>query len=283
MHPHQQPKSQTQCHPVYPLLSIIDRKYEDFGSTTASAGSGRHHWRLGRTLAAVAASQPPPRTAFTKRELAIVDAHRTPRQVQQFLNFGLRYNHHRVGTHLASFREVLRAGETMCIEAALVAAVILEQHGYPPLVVSVESQDNLDHVLFVFRHASRWGAVARSRDAGLHGRRPVYRSIRDLVWSYYDPYVDWTGRLTGYALIDLRAIAPYDWRFNPRNMWWLEHYMIRFPHTHLRSSDARYRELLARYQAFRARHPNAPVDYYRGREHWMWPGRRRWRESQGLG
>jgi hypothetical protein len=224
----------------------------------------------------------PPRSAFSPREFAIIDAHRTPRAVQRFLDMSLRYNHHRVGKTLRSFREVIREGETHCMEAALVAAVMMEQHGYPPLVVSLESKDNLDHVLFVFKHLGRWGAVARSRDAGLHGRRPVFRSIRDLVWSYYDPYVDWTGRLIGYALVDLGKIGNYDWRFSPRNLWWLENYLIKAPHTPLRSSDARYRRLLERYKTFRQRYPDAPVDYYRGREHWMWPGRRRWRISQRL-
>ena len=188
--------------------------------------------------------------------------------MQRFLNVGLRYNHRRVGKTLRSFRQVIRDGETHCMEAALVAAVILEQHGYPPLVVSLDSQDDLDHVLFVFRHRGRWGAVARSRDAGLHGRRPVFRTIRDLVWSYYDPYVDFTGRLVGYALVDLRRLR-YDWRFNRRNMWWLEHYLIRYPHTRLRSSDRRFQILRERYRRFRARFPHAPAVYYRGRERWL--------------
>lgn len=212
-------------------------------------------------------NKPPPRSAFTRKELAVIDAHRTPRQVQRFLN-ALRYNHHRVGTTLRSFRQVVRQGETHCMEAALVAAVVLEQHGYPPLVVSLESQDNLDHVLVVFKHRGRWGAVARSRDAGLHGRKPVFRTIRDIAWSYYDPYVDFTGRLTGYALVDLRKLT-YDWRFNRRNMWWLEQYLITYPHKPLRSSNRRYRQLRRRYVAFRKRHPDAPVVYYRGRERWL--------------
>lgn len=213
-------------------------------------------------------ADPPPRAAFLSREKTVVEAHRTPRQVQRFLN-GVRYNHHRVGVTLRSFREVIREGETHCMEAALVAAVIMEQHGYPPLVVSLESQDNLDHVLFVFRQRGRWGAVARSRDAGLHGRRPVFRSIRDLAWSYYDPYVDFTGRLTGYSLVDLRDLGTYDWRFNRRNMWKLERHLIAAPHKPLPSSDARYRRLLRRYREFRRRHPDAPATYYRGRERWM--------------
>ena len=53
-----------------------------------------------------------------------------------------------------------------CMEAALSAATILEQRGYPPLVMSLESIDQLDHVIFVYRGPRGWGSVARSRDPG---------------------------------------------------------------------------------------------------------------------
>jgi len=79
--------------------------------------------------------------------------------------------------------------------------------------------------------------------------------------------VDFTGRLTGYALVDLRELT-YDWRFNRRNMWWLEQFLITYLHNPLRSSNRRYRQLRKRYVAFRKRHPDAPVVYYRGRERW---------------
>jgi len=182
----------------------------------------------------------------------------------------LPYNWERQGETLRSFRQVVRHNTAHCLEAALAAAVILEQHGYPPLVLSFESKDGIDHVIFVFRENGRWGSVARSRDAGLHGRKPVFRGIRDLVWSYFDPYVDHTGRITGYQLVDLRVLGSYDWRLAPTNMWKVERYLIDLPHRSLRSSDDRYRRLLARYREYRRHDPDGPVvDIYRGRERWM--------------
>jgi len=211
---------------------------------------------------------PPPREAFTRKEWEIIQEHRTPKRVQQFLR-SLRYNHERLGETLRSFREIVKIGEVHCLEAALTATMIMEQHGYPPLVMSLESQDDLDHVLFVFRRRGRWGAVARSRDFGLHGRRPVFRSIRDLVWSYYPPYVDWTGMITGYAVANLREIGNYDWRLNDRNMWKVEKFLIDYPHKQLRSSRKRYRKLLSEFREFRRQHPTGPADYYSGQERWM--------------
>jgi hypothetical protein len=209
------------------------------------------------------------RPTFNAEELRIIQRHRTPEQVQQFLRH-LPYNWERGGETLRSFREVVRLKTAHCLEAALAAAVILEQHGYPPLVVSFESKDLVDHVIFVFRRAGRWGSVARSRDAGLHGRKPVFRGIRDLVWSYFDPYVDFTGRITGYQLADLRALGAYDWRLATKNMWKVEDYLIKIPHRRLRSSNRRYQRLLERYREYRRQDPTGPVvDIYRGRERWM--------------
>jgi hypothetical protein len=215
-------------------------------------------------------AQPPQSpNGFTPQELRIIRRHRTPEQVQQFLR-KLPYNWELEGDTLRSFRQVVRLNTAHCLEAALVAAVILEQHGYPPLVVSFESKDGVDHVIFVFRHRGRWGSVARSRDAGLHGRKPVFRGIRDLVWSYFDPYVDLTGRITGYQLVDLRALGRYDWRLAEKNVWKVENYLLEIPHRKLRSSNSRYRRALARFREYRLQHPQGPVvEIYRDRERWM--------------
>src|SRR4051812_43678511 len=113
--------------------------------------------------------------AFTSAERRLIGRLGTPDAVQRFLN-RLPYNTEPPPGRalLRSFRGVVRHRTAHCLEAAITAAVILEQHGYPPLVMSLESIDKLDHVVFVYRARGRWGSIARSRDPGLHGRRPVF-------------------------------------------------------------------------------------------------------------
>ncbi len=215
------------------------------------------------------ASEPPvSRKDFTAREWAVIRKHPTPQSVQAYLNH-LPYNREKRGETLRSFRGVVRHGEAHCLEAALAATVILEQHGYPPLLLDIESQDNLDHVLFLFRRRGRWGTVARSRDAGLHGRRPLFRTVRDLVMSYVDPYVDGSGRIVGYGVFDLRWMGDYDWRLSEKNVWAVERALIKFPHFKLKTSDRRYRKMLVAYKAYRKKHPVGPVIFYSNRHQWM--------------
>jgi hypothetical protein len=170
---------------------------------------------------------------------------KTPRQVQAYLS-RLTYNREKKGETLSSAEKALRRGRLHCCEAAFAAAAILEHHGYPPLVLSIESKDGLDHVIFVFKEKNRWGAVARSRDEGLHGRPARYRSLRDLAWSYYDPYVDKSGKVTAYQLAHLDDCQT-DWRASKKNVWKVEKYLIKLKHKPLKSSKARYKKLLRTY------------------------------------
>ena len=211
----------------------------------------------------------PPRSAFTRQERRIIERLRTPAAVQRYLN-ELPYNTEPPPGRatLRSFRGVVRHRTAHCLEAALAAAVILEQHGYPPLVLSFESIDELDHVLFVFRGRRGWGSVARSRDPGLHGRKPVFATPRALALSYVDPYVDFQGRVIGYAVADLRMLDDYDWRLSERNVWKVERMLLDLPHRRIHSSDRRIDALRKRYRAFMQKHGRKPFEYYRGRDRW---------------
>jgi len=211
-----------------------------------------------------------PSSGFTARERAIIRRHRTPAAVQRYLN-GLRYNDEPPpgGATLRSFRGVVAHRTAHCMEAALAAATILEQHGYPPLVLSFESIDLLDHVLFVYKRDGRWGSVGRSRDPGLHGRKAVFRTARALALSYVAPYIDYHGRITGYTVVDLRdVLGDYDWRLSTQNVWKAERVLLEAPHHPIKSSDERIDRLRRKYVAFRKAHDGRKPLYYEGRDRW---------------
>lgn len=192
-----------------------------------------------------------------KQFAALARKYRTPKQVQVFLR-KFPYNHERNKETLRSAYSALMSGMAHCYEATFLAAAILEQNGFPPLVISFESQDGLGHVVFIFKQKGRWGAVARSRDEGLHGRKPVFRSVRDLVWSYFDPYIDNTGKITEYRIVHLDDTKA-NWRSGTSNVWKAEKYMVGLKHIPLRSSLLRYKRVFNKFK--KKGHPSA-------KDHW---------------
>ena len=209
------------------------------------------------------------RELFSSSERRLIARLRTPLEVQRYLN-RLPYNQEPHGrATLRSFRGVVRRGCAHCLEAALFAAVVLEQHGYPALVLSFESIDHLDHVIFLYQKKGRWGSVARSRDPGLHGRLPVFASPRALALSYVDPYIDYTGRVTGFAVVNVaREMGNYDWRLADTNIWKVERMLLDYPHQRLITSDTRYRALKKKYREYRQANGGRKPIYYDGRERW---------------
>jgi hypothetical protein len=222
-----------------------------------------------RVTPASTTDTPPPLAAFTPAERRVLASARTPAAVQGYLN-ALPYNTEPAprGATLRSFRGVVRENTAHCLEAAIAAAVILEHHGWPPLVLSFESIDKLDHVIFVYRQRGLWGSIARSRDPGLHGRRPVFATPRALALSYVDAYVDYTGRITGYTVADLRALGNYDWRLASGNVWKVERMLLDLPHRRLHTSDRRIDRLRRRYVRYKERFGTKPI-YYPRRDRWM--------------
>lgn len=231
---------------------------------------------ISRTLLRLLLPDPPRLDRFTPRERALVRRLRTPEAVQAWLNT-LPYNWERRGPTCRTLRGVVRTGTAHCLEAALSAAAILEQHGLPPLLLDIESVDLLDHVLFVWQgRDGRWGAVGRSRCPGLHGRKPVFRTLADLVRSYQAPFIDTTGRVKGYGLLDLRDLPTGRWRLAAGNVWHVEDALNANRHTRLPTPEAEFRKWKARYDAWweangRPAH-EWPLHYpAKDKSAWLWP------------
>lgn len=166
----------------------------------------------------------------------------TPLKVQKYLST-FKYNKKPT---LRSAYCTWQVQEAHCMEAAFLAAALLEPLGYPPLVVSFESIDLLEHVIFVYKKNNRWGSIGYSRDQGLKGRHPIFRSLRDLTLSYYEPYIDKTGKITAYQIANLDD-SKSDWRYSLKNVWKAENYLLNIPHRPLKIAKSRFLKIRKSY------------------------------------
>ena len=80
--------------------------------------------------------------------------------------------------------------------------------------------------------------------------------------------IDLTGRLTGYAVVDLRMLGDYEWRMAETNVWKVERMLLDYPHRTITSSDQRVERLRSRYRTFIEQHDGKKPVLYRGRERW---------------
>ena len=88
-----------------------------------------------------------------------------------------------------------------------------------------------------------------------------------LAESYFDPYIDYTGCVTGYAVTHMRIMGSYDWRFSRRNVWAVEHTLLGVRSRKIRRSRQRVKRERQKYRDYLAKYKKKPL-YYRGREKW---------------
>ncbi|OLD51637.1 MAG: hypothetical protein AUI58_06635 [Chloroflexi bacterium 13_1_40CM_2_70_6] len=160
---------------------------------------------------------------------------RTPARVQRYLD-GLRYNTERGGATVRSPRRVMRDRTAHCAEGAFLAAAAFRVHGRPPLVVDLEADRDDDHDLAVYRERGLWGAVATSKFAGLRFRPPVFRTIRELVMSYFDDYYNFAGERTLRAYSRPISLARFDrigWTTSEEDLWPVVEHLAMVRHTPL--------------------------------------------------
>lgn len=173
--------------------------------------------------------------ALTREETTLLRSLRTPAKVQAYLD-GLAYNLEPEGDTLRSPRRVMRDRTAHCAEGAIFAAAAFRVNGRRPLIVDLEAVRDDDHVLAVYRDDGLWGAVATSKFAGLRFRAPVYRTVRELVMSYFEDYYNWDGERTLRACSRPVSLARFDriaWMTAEQDLWPIVEYLAVAPHTAL--------------------------------------------------
>jgi len=175
-----------------------------------------------------------PDFGLTAKQVRTLRSLGRPGKVQDFLN-GLHANFEENGPTCRSPKSVLEAGEAHCMEGAMLAALAFRMNGRQPLVVDLEAApSDVDHVIAVFKERGYWGAVSRTNHAVLRYREPVYRSLRELVVSYFHEYftnTDGKKTLRRYSRpVDLSMFDDEGWTASGEDVWCVPEYLAETRH-----------------------------------------------------
>jgi hypothetical protein len=172
--------------------------------------------------------------SWTRAELKLLKSLKTPAKIQDFVN-AIPYRVSGDNDTCLSPVRVLRERKAQCIEGAMFAAAVLRMNGFKPLIVDLEAaKDDLDHVIAVFRIDRHWGAISKTNHGVLRYREPVYRSIRELVMSYFHEYflqVSLKKTLRTFSKpVDLSRFDKQGWETSAENIWYIPEYLLDIPH-----------------------------------------------------
>jgi hypothetical protein len=172
--------------------------------------------------------------SWTAPEVRALRALRSPAGIQRALD---AMPYHLTSTAWSP-RRVLCARTAHCLEGAIFAAAALRMLGFPPLLLDLEAVQDTDHVLAVWRERGGWGAIAKSNFSGLRFRAPVYRSLRELVMSYFEGYVNLRGERTLRAYSRPLSLARFDrthpgWETTDADLWFVAEHLAIVPHARL--------------------------------------------------
>ncbi len=149
--------------------------------------------------------------ALDHQEQQLLASLNSPAGIQAFLD-SVRYSSESI------YRcplQVLRQRIAHCFDGALFAAAALRQIGYPPVILEMLPNDrDDDHLLALYKQDGCWGAVAKSNFVGLRYREPIFRTLRELVLSYFEQYYNLAREKTlrGYTMpLNLSAFDKFDW------------------------------------------------------------------------
>lgn len=184
---------------------------------------------------------------FAEEEMEIFNRLDTPQKIQDFLD-NMPINFEEAGDTCKSPRLVLRTQNAHCTEGAMLAATALRMQGFKPLIVDMAAASfDHDHVIAVFKHDEFWGAISKTNHAVLRYREPVYRSIRELVMSFFHEYFDDYGRRTlrSYSMpVNLARFDAQGWMTAEKDVWYVPLYLSKVRHVQIvsRSQIARFKK-----------------------------------------
>ncbi len=147
---------------------------------------------------------------------------KTPRQAQDLVSsleydsedanvdLGTGFMHH---YEVDSPKVTLKEGKAHCLEAALLAAYLLEDDGYDDKILFMWNR-KFGHAVYVYQNKenSLWSSIGQSRAEYLKGRKPKYKTIKELFESYNKGgFLKKYGKFIKFSVRDISKKYPKDW------------------------------------------------------------------------
>lgn len=167
------------------------------------------------------------------KEWQLLKSLNTPKKIQDFLN-SLPFNHEKHGETHYSVKCTLRNRTANCFEGALVAAGALWIQGQKPLLLDLKAAlPDFDHVVALFRIDKHWGSISKTNHAVLRYREPVYKTLRELVMSYFHEYFLNNGKKTliSYSRPYSLSVEGKKWLVSLDSLADIAYRLDKFPHT----------------------------------------------------
>lgn len=171
-------------------------------------------------------------SGLARAEWKILKQLSTPQKIQDYLN-KIPFNKEKSGETHNSVRLALKASKAHCFEGAFIAAAALWIQGKRPLILDlVALRPDFDHVVTLFEEDGHWGSISKTNHSVLRYRDPIYKSVRELVMSYFHEYFLDDGKKS------LRKFSkPFDlsrlgtvWISGEENLAWIAHQLDASPH-----------------------------------------------------
>jgi len=164
---------------------------------------------------------------LTEPEHQVISTLTTPAKIQAFLD-EIPYSTEHI--YRCPLR-VLRERMAHCFDGALFAAAILRRLEHPPLILDMLPNDrDDDHMLAIYKSNGFWGAIAKSNFVGLRFREPIYRTLRELVMSYFEQFynVEREKTLRSYTLpLNLKYFDQSNWMITDDSLEQIAHRLDR--------------------------------------------------------
>jgi len=178
-------------------------------------------------------------SGLNKEDWKLLKSLSNPQKIQDFLN-SIPFNFERDGETHNSVSQSLKAKRIHCFEGALIAAAALWIQGRKPLLLDlVAIRPDFDHVVVLFMEDGQWGALSKTNHSVLRYRDPIYKSVRELVMSYFHEYFLKNGKKTlrKYSKpFDLSKEGTY-WIATEENLAGLAHKLDKSTHLEILSLD----------------------------------------------